>query len=154
MQCANNFSELLPHPASEMSWQRFTLTFSQPSAITGNYSSSIYFEDSNNGSSPPLTLIFTILEFPCWNGASCARKFGFSLPYIGNFSLGFNFAEFGTSLKLPKIDTAKNKTYFTSSLIVLEIEKIGLSENLIHLPSVTFAKISRREKFSIYGIQF
>ena len=39
-----------------------------------------------------------------------------------------------------------------SSLIVLEIAKIGLSENLTLLPSFIFAKISRREKFPIYGI--
>ena len=39
-----------------------------------------------------------------------------------------------------------------SSLRVLEIAKIGLSENLTHLPSVVFAKISRRETFPIYGM--
>ena len=39
-----------------------------------------------------------------------------------------------------------------SSLIVLEIAKIGLSENLTLLPSFIFAKISRREKFPMYGI--
>ena len=61
------------------------------------------------------------------------------------------FAEFATSLKSPKIDTAKNKPYYTSSLRVLEIAKIGLSENLTHLQSVIFAKFSRREKFPIYG---
>ena len=59
--------------------------------------------------------------------------------------MGLNFAEFATSLKWPKIDTAKNKPYHMSSLIVLEIAKIGLGENLIHLPSVIFAKISRRK---------
>ena len=61
------------------------------------------------------------------------------------------FAEFATSLKSPKIDTAKNKPYYTSALRVLEKAKIRLSENLTHLPSVTFAKITRREKFPIYG---
>ena len=65
--------------------------------------------------------------------------------------MGIIFAEFATSLKSPKIDTAKNNPYYTSSLRVLEIAKIGLSENLAHLPSVIFAKISRREKFPIYG---
>ena len=59
-----------------------------------------------------------------------------------------------TSLKSPKIDTAKNKPYYTSSLRVLEIAKIGLSENLEHLPSGIFANISRREKFPIYGKKF
>ena len=77
-----------------------------------------------------------------------------SLSYriSGNFRVGLIFAEFATSLKSPKIDTAKNKPYNTASLRVLEIAKIELSENLTHLPSVIFAKISRREKFPIYGI--
>ena len=65
--------------------------------------------------------------------------------------MGLIFAEFATSLKSPKIDTAKYKPYYTSSLRVLEIAKIGLSENLTHLPSGIFAKISQREKFPIYG---
>ena len=69
----------------------------------------------------------------------------------GIFRLGLIFVEFATSLKLPKIDTAKNKPYYTSSLRVLEIAKIRLSENLAHLPSVVFAKISRRKIFQIYG---
>ena len=67
------------------------------------------------------------------------------------FRVGLIFAECAISLKSPKIDTAKNKPYFMSSLRVLEIAKIGLSENLTHLTSVIFAKISRREKFPIYG---
>ena len=65
--------------------------------------------------------------------------------------MGLIFAEFATSMKSPKIDTAKNKPYYTSSLRVLEIAKIGHSENSTHLPIVIFAKISRREKFPIYG---
>ena len=56
--------------------------------------------------------------------------------------MGFIFAEFATFPKSPKIDIAKNKPYFTSSLRVLEIAKIGLSQNLTHLPSVISAKIS------------
>ena len=67
----------------------------------------------------------------------------------GNFCVGLIFAEFATSLKSPNIDTAKNTPFFTSSLSVLEIVKIRLSENLTHLPGVIFAKISRREKFPI-----
>ena len=43
--------------------------------------------------------------------------------------MGLIFAEFATSLKSPKIDSAKNKLYNTSSIRVLEIAKIGLSEN-------------------------
>ena len=39
------------------------------------------------------------------------------------------FAEFATSLKSPKVDTAKNKPYYASSLRVIEIVKIGLTEN-------------------------
>ena len=69
----------------------------------------------------------------------------------GIFRVGLIFAEFATSLKSPKLDTAKNKPYYTSSLRVLEIAKIGLSENLTHLQSGIFAKISRREKFPTYG---
>ena len=66
--------------------------------------------------------------------------------------MGLIFAEFATSLISPKIDKAKIKPYYTSSLRVLEIAKIGISENLTHLHSVVFAKISRREKFPIYGM--
>ena len=69
----------------------------------------------------------------------------------GIFRVGLIFSEFATSLKSPKIDKAENKPYYTSSLRVLEIGKIGLSENLPHLPSGIFAKISRREKFPIYS---
>ena len=74
------------------------------------------------------------------------------LPYIGNFRVGLIFAEFATSLKSPKIDTAKNKLYNKSPLRTLQIAKKALSENLTHLPGVIFAKFSRREKFPIYGI--
>ena len=65
--------------------------------------------------------------------------------------MGLIFAEFATSQKSPKIDTAKNKSYYTSSLRVIEIAKIGLSENLTHPPSGIFANISLRDKFPIYG---
>ena len=70
----------------------------------------------------------------------------------GNFRVGLIFAKFATSPEIAKKDTAKNKPYYTSSLRVLEIAKIGLSENLTHFLSVIFAKISRRENFPIYGI--
>ena len=66
--------------------------------------------------------------------------------------MGLIFAEFAISLKLQKLDTAKNKHYYTSSLRVFEIAKIGLGENLTHLPSIIFAKISRHEK--ILDIRF
>ena len=70
----------------------------------------------------------------------------------GIFRVGLIFAEFATSLKSPKIDTAKNKPYDTSSLRVLGIAIIGLNENLTHLSGGIFAKISRCEKFPIYDI--
>ena len=41
----------------------------------------------------------------------------------GIFRVGLIFAEFATSLKSPKIDTAKNKPYYTFPLPVLEIAK-------------------------------
>ena len=73
----------------------------------------------------------------------------------GIFRVGLIFAEFATSLKSPKTDTAKNKPYYTSSMRVLEIAKIyiGLSTLRLNLAHI-FAKISRREKFPIhvYGI--
>ena len=71
------------------------------------------------------------------------------------FRVGLINAKFATFLKSPKIDTAKNKPYCTPLLIVLQIAKIGLSENFTCLPNVIFAKfsqISRREKFTIYGV--
>ena len=68
--------------------------------------------------------------------------------------MGLIFTEFATSLKSLKKDTAKKKRYYTSLLRVIEIAKIGLSENLTHLPCVVFAKISRHEKFPIYGTKY
>ena len=41
----------------------------------------------------------------------------------GIFRVGLIFAEFATSLKSPKIETAKNKPYYTPSFRVLEIAK-------------------------------
>ena len=70
---------------------------------------------------------------------------------LGIFRVGLNF-EFATSMKLPKIDQANNKCYYMSSWRVLEIAKIWLSENLTHLPSVIFGKISQHEKFSLYSM--
>ena len=67
---------------------------------------------------------------------------------LGIFRGGLIFAEFATSLKLPKYDAPKNKPY-CSALRVLEIAKIGHSEHLTHLPSGIFAKISRHEKIPI-----
>ena len=69
----------------------------------------------------------------------------------GIFRMGLIFTEFATSLKSPKIDTAKNKPYDKSQLRTPEIAKIGLGENSTHLPGVIFAKFTRREKIPIYG---
>ena len=64
------------------------------------------------------------------------------------------FAEFATFPKSPKIDTAKNKPYYTFSLRVLEIAKIELSEYLTHLPNNIFAIKFPMQKFPICGIHF
>ena len=47
----------------------------------------------------------------------------------------------------------KNKPYFTSSLRVLEIAKIGLGENLTQTPwnPHFYQNFPRSEKFPIYG---
>ena len=74
------------------------------------------------------------------------------VPYIGNFSREFNFRWVRELPEIAKNTHSENKPYYTSSLRVLEIAKIGLRENLTRLPSVIFAKFSRREKFPIYGI--
>ena len=58
----------------------------------------------------------------------------------GIFCVSLIFAEFATFLKSPKINTGKNKPYYTSSLRVLEIAKIELLEYLKHLPNDIFAK--------------
>ena len=79
----------------------------------------------------------------------CLRKFhvnrsgSFCFIVLQNQCVGLIFAEFATSLKWLKIDTAKSKPYDTFSLRVLEIAKIGLSENLTHNPSVVSARKSR-----------
>ena len=65
--------------------------------------------------------------------------------------MGLIFAEFAAFLKSPKIDTVKNKPYNTSSLRVLEIATMGLFENLTLLPKFIFSKITKHEKFPIYG---
>ena len=69
----------------------------------------------------------------------------------GIFLVGLIFSEFATSLKLPKIDTVKSKSYYRSSLRVPEITK-NRTQWKFNTPSVISAKISRREKFPIYGM--
>ena len=64
----------------------------------------------------------------------------------GIFHVGLIFVEFATFLKLPKIDTAKSKPYYTSSLRVLEIAKIGLGENSKTPSQDHFSKIFPMQK--------
>ena len=71
------------------------------------------------------------------------RKMAYCIS--GIFRVSLIFTEFATFLKSPEFDTVKNKPYYISSLRVLEIAKMGLSENLTHLQNVIFAKISRHE---------
>ena len=63
---------------------------------------------------------------PCWKADGINMKTVYRIS--GIFCVDFIFAEFATTLKSPKIDIAKNKPYYTSSLRVLEIAKIGLGE--------------------------
>ena len=52
------------------------------------------------------------------------------IPFIGNFSRGFNFCCVRDLPEIAKkIYKTKNKPYYASSLRVLEITKIGLSDN-------------------------
>ena len=48
----------------------------------------------------------------------------------GVFRVGLIFAKFATFLKSPKMDTAKNKPYYTSTLRVIEIAKMGFSPKI------------------------
>ena len=99
---------------------------------------------------------FQILDLTLWHiqTLSVFRLVTVLYRILGIFRVGLIFAEFASSLKSPKMDTAKNKPYYTCSLRVLKIAKIWLGENLTHLPSGIFANISRREKFPIYGILY
>ena len=78
----------------------------------------------------------------------------YNTVYQEFYRVGLIFAEFTASLKSLKIDTAKNKPYYTSSLRVLVISKKGLGENLSHLPSGIFVKIFRCTKFLTYRRNF
>ena len=66
--------------------------------------------------------------------------------------MGFIFAEFATSLKSLKIDTAKNKPCDTSSLRVLEIAKIGLSEILNTFQASFSPKFpdAKKSRYTVY----
>ena len=88
---------------------------------------------------------------------SCVQQINFCfifsvLPYIENFSRGFNFR---WVRDLPEI--AKNRHSEKWTVIYIFIESHWNSENktqwkFTQLPIVIFAKICRREKFPIYGI--
>ena len=77
----------------------------------------------------------------------------FTLPYhtAGNFHVGLIFAVFVTSLKSPKIDTAKTKPYYmhVSPIRSHQITKIGLREKITQLHIIIFAKNSRYTVFSL-----
>ena len=72
----------------------------------------------------------------------------------GIFRMGVIFAEFATSLKSPKIDTAKNNPYYTSTLKILEIVKIELGENLTCLPRHFRQNFPKRKIPDIQFIHF
>ena len=76
------------------------------------------------------------------------------IPYIRNFNfrLGWIFAEFATPSKSLNIHTAKIRDCNKSLLTTLQIAKIGLSEQSMHLPGIMFYKIARRKNFQIYNI--
>ena len=81
----------------------------------------------------------------------CLRAFQYQwIPYIWNFSRGFNFRWVRDLSEIAKIYTAKNNPHYTSSLTVLEIARIGLWK--FNTPSKRhFANISRCKQFPIYG---
>ena len=74
------------------------------------------------------------------------------IPYVEFFRVRLIFAEFATSSKSLKTETAQKRHCNLFSLTALQIAKIGLSERLTHLPIVIFTKIVRRENIPIYGI--
>ncbi|XP_062589554.1 uncharacterized protein LOC134251189, partial [Saccostrea cucullata] len=70
MPCAD-FSRKLPHAASDLTWLTYIVQFTQPRNQFGNYTFSFYFEDSSNGTSPPVNIKFGIMEMPCHNSGTC-----------------------------------------------------------------------------------
>lgn len=71
MPCADNFTDSLPHPAAELAWLTHVIEFTQPRNVFGNYSFSLYIEDSSNQTSVPVTIKFGIMEMPCRNNGTC-----------------------------------------------------------------------------------
>lgn len=76
LSCVNNFTQVLPHPAKQLSWLSYDTEFSQPVNIFGNLTAKLYFMDSKNGTSLPVTIKFGIMESPCHNGGTCSGKSG------------------------------------------------------------------------------
>ncbi|XP_062588222.1 uncharacterized protein LOC134249878 [Saccostrea cucullata] len=74
MPCAENFSDSLPHAASDLTWLTYVVQFTQPRNQFGNYTFSFYFEDSSNGTSSPVNIKFGIMEMPCHNSGTCQAK--------------------------------------------------------------------------------
>lgn len=71
MMPCENFTQLLPHAANLMAWTTFTLNFTTPVNVFGNFSFNLFFEDNANGSSLPLTVKFAVMDSPCHNGGVC-----------------------------------------------------------------------------------
>ncbi|XP_062613272.1 uncharacterized protein LOC134275049, partial [Saccostrea cucullata] len=74
MPCAENFSDSLPHAASDLTWLTYVVQFTQPRNQFGNYTFNFYFEDSSNGTSSPVNIKFGIMEMPCHNSGTCQAK--------------------------------------------------------------------------------
>eukprot|EP00105_Crassostrea_gigas_P044580 XP_019928728.1 PREDICTED: uncharacterized protein LOC109620535 [Crassostrea gigas] len=71
MPCSDNFTQNLPHPAPELSWLTYIIEFTQPKNVFGNFTVSLYFEDSSNQTSLPINIKFGIMEMPCHNNGKC-----------------------------------------------------------------------------------
>ena len=74
MPC-HNFYDTLPRNETLLSWLTFNVTFTQPRNVFGNFTARMYFEDSSNGTSLPISLQFGIMESPCHNRAQCLGKY-------------------------------------------------------------------------------
>ena len=84
---------------------------------------------------------------------SCHKENTCAVPYIRKFSHWFNFSRVRDLFQIAKNAHSENKTlqlvYIDNSLKV----KIGLSEQLTHLPVIILAKIARCENIPIYGMK-
>lgn len=71
MMPCENFYATLPRNETLLSWMTFSVTFTQPKNVFGNFTARMYFKDSSNGTSLPISLQFAIMESPCHNRAQC-----------------------------------------------------------------------------------